>query len=149
MTRFAEFIDQQPKNTQPGFPPLYEDPTMGPERINESLFDNNTMPKKIYLSGPISGVPIEEARNSFHECEQKVLQVYPKAKILNPLRFTVYEEGKKWQDYMHVCLDVLETCDTIIMLPGFSTSNGAMVEYYYAKGIGLSILSFYDITQNR
>lgn len=96
--------------------------------------------KRIYLSGPISGRPIEQARNLFDRAEKYIREkvgVYPEVMVFNPLKFTEYSEDKKWADYMHPCLAVLESCDMIIMLPGWEQSHGAQCEYHFACGCGI------------
>lgn len=98
--------------------------------------------KKIYLSGPISIFPLEEALHHFDTYEHSVKKAYPEAAIYNPMKLVEYDKDKKWQDYMRPCLHNLEQCDTIIMLPGWELSNGAMCEYYYAKGLGINIVNF-------
>lgn len=64
--------------------------------------------EKIYISGRISGLPLEVARKRFAECEARIREKYPRAEIYNPMKFCTYEPGKKWQEYMRLCLAVLD-----------------------------------------
>lgn len=98
--------------------------------------------KRIYLSGPISGLPLAVARSRFYAACKFLRIVYPDAEIYNPMTFNSFSPEKKWQDYMHVCLPILETCDTVILLPGWSDSNGAQCERYYAQGLSIPILVY-------
>ena len=95
--------------------------------------------KKIYLSGPVSGRPLEEARVQFGLAEEFLLKHFGRENIMvyNPMKFNEYAPEKKWQDYMHTCLAVLETCDAILMLKGWHKSYGSNCEYFYAKGCGI------------
>ena len=93
--------------------------------------------KKVYLSGPISGLPLDVARDHFAQCANFVHKHYPEAEVFNPMEFTTYDESKRWQDYMHECLAVLEQCDAIVLLPKYWMSNGAQCERFYARGLGI------------
>lgn len=101
-------------------------------------FKRNNM-KKIYLSGPISGRPLEEAREQFDTVEKFLQKKFGEEniKVFNPMTFNTYAPEKKWQDYMHLCLYLLEDCDAILMLDGWKDSIGAQVEYLYAYGCGI------------
>lgn len=101
--------------------------------------------KKIYISGRISGLPIEVARGRFAAAEAYLRERYPDAEIYNPTKFCRYEPGKPWQDYMHLCLSVLEQCDFLVLLPNWLESNGAQCEYYYARGLHLAIYHYAQI----
>lgn len=106
------------------------------------------MMQNIYISGRISGLPIEVARARFNAAEQRIHERYPEAKIWNPMQFTYYEEGKPWQHYIQECLAILEACDTIVMLPNWIESNGAQCEYYYARGMHLQIFHYAEWLQD-
>lgn len=95
--------------------------------------------KKIYLSGPVSGRPLEEAREQFAQVEKFIQNKFGRENIVvfNPMTFNTYAPEKKWQDYMHTCLSVLEMCDVILMIDGWQNSIGAQVEYLYAYGCGV------------
>lgn len=105
-------------------------------------FKRNNM-KKIYLSGPVSGRPLEEARVQFGLAEEFLLKHFGRENVMvfNPMKFTEYAPDKKWQDYMHTCLAVLEQCDEICMLGGWLRSLGAQVEYLYAEGCGIPAIA--------
>lgn len=92
---------------------------------------------KIYLSGAITGMDIEQAKQMFEEAEEFCLNNYPNALICNPMKMFPVTEGKKWQEYMHDCLPVLESCDMIYMLKNWKQSLGAQIELLYAKGCGM------------
>lgn len=101
--------------------------------------------ENIYISGRITGLPLEVARQRFAECEARLRERYPEAVINNPMRFCTYKPGKKWQDYMHLCLAVLDTCDSLVLLPNWQESNGAQVEYHYAHGLKIPVYHYAEL----
>lgn len=101
--------------------------------------------EQIYISGRITGLPLEVARQRFAECEARLRERYPEAIIYNPMRFCTYELGKKWQDYMHQCLSMLEMCDSLILLPNWRESHGAQVEYHYAHGLKIPVYHYAEL----
>lgn len=98
--------------------------------------------KKIYLSGPMSGLP-DQNFPAFHAAaaalRAKGLQVVNPAEI-TPAGENTYEN----------CLraDVKELCDchTIALLPGWQNSDGAhLVELYLAKWFGMRIVTLNEL----
>ena len=103
--------------------------------------------ENIYISGRITGLPLEVARQRFAECEARLRERYPEAFIYNPMRFCTYDPCKKWQDYMHKCLSVLEMCDTLVLLPNWRISHVAQVEYHYAHGLKIPVYHYAELLQ--
>lgn len=90
---------------------------------------------RIYISGPMSGLP-ENNYPAFHA----------EAKRLRALSFVVENpaenlgpDSASWQWYMRRAVAQLVTCDAIHLLPGWSTSRGARVEYELARALGMDI----------
>ena len=94
--------------------------------------------RKIYISGPITGVP--DFKERFAEVEemyrQKGFYVISPAKLNEILP----EEGTTWEEYMDFALMLMRKCDTIHLLPGWKNSKGATVEYYVALERDMIIL---------
>jgi len=100
---------------------------------------------KIYISGPISGIRVEEARRRFGEAEQ-VLQKQG-YRTCNPLRmrFPVWL-ALHCGHFGYVACLLLQllwmwwTCSCIYLLTDWHTSNGARLERSFARCLGLAVL---------
>jgi nucleoside 2-deoxyribosyltransferase len=93
--------------------------------------------KKIYISGPISGVPFEQAKAAFEDAEMRLEEkgYAPVNPIDNGL-----PRNSIWEEHMRADLKLMMDCDAIYMLKGFRRSRGAMVEYTIAKELGFEII---------
>ena len=91
---------------------------------------------KIYISGPITG--IENYKDNFDTAEKLQKALHPNDIIINPAKITL-PEFCTWEDYMTVCIHLLEQADAIYMMDGWRNSTGACTEFGYAlkKGIEL------------
>lgn len=96
--------------------------------------------KKIYISGKMSGLP-EENFPAFNEAAAKL-----RAKgftVVNPAELKVDVTGltgrARWQKFLKADLKVLIDCDAIVMLPGWGSSEGALLERYVARKLGLDV----------
>lgn len=86
---------------------------------------------KIYIAGPITKDP-----NYYQKFE----------KMENELRNEGYEpvnpaknKANSYKEYIDKGLKMLMRCDAIMMLEGYSFSNGAMLEFEYAQTVGMKI----------
>lgn len=92
---------------------------------------------KVYIAGSIKNDP--DYKYKFDRAEwilrDKGYDVVNPAKNEPP-------RGKEWtyRDYINAGLKQLMTCDTIYMIKGWEQSNGAGLEYAYAKITGMQIL---------
>lgn len=92
---------------------------------------------KIYLSGPITGT--EDYMERFAEAEKELtefgIDVVNPAKVNGQLpKCTTYAE------YMKMSIAMLDICDAIYLLKGWTDSPGAMAEFEHAYEHGISIL---------
>lgn len=106
------------------------------------------MKKTVYISGPVTGLPIEEVRARFAkyqaEIEQQGFRVY------NPVRFIervnecrAATDRKPISDYntiMGLCLNMLCLSDEVHMLPGWQESKGATLEREVAFRLGIPVV---------
>jgi hypothetical protein len=89
-------------------------------------------PHSVYLSGPMSGLP-ENNAPAFHWMEAEIA---PRVReVLNPARAP---QGLSWAEHMALDLRMLATRATaILMLPGWRSSRGACLEYRAARAMGM------------
>lgn len=93
--------------------------------------------EKVYISGKITGLPIEVALTNFIIAETKLKEY--NFEVINPMTIT-HNHDKSWENYMRVDLKALLDCDSIYMLKDWHKSKGANIEYNLAKDLGLKIL---------
>lgn len=88
---------------------------------------------KIYIAGPMSGLP-DFNRAAFNEA------AYIKAcyghVVLNP---AVLPGGLEQREYMDICCAMVRSADTIFMLNGWENSPGARAEHALAEKLELQI----------
>lgn len=93
--------------------------------------------EKIYISGQISGQPIEEVTAKFEAAEAMLkAQGY---EVVNPLKNSI-PANASWE--VHVAMDVLLLmgCKAIYLLPDWGFSKGATLEKNLAELTGKTII---------
>lgn len=107
-------------------------------KIKDSLklsFCLNNM--KVYISGPISGLPYEEVEKAFSKAEIRLQeQGY---EVVNPLNNGLPREST-WNEHMRADLKLLLDCDAIYMLDGWTNSKGAKIEFNLAFDLRINII---------
>lgn len=93
---------------------------------------------KTYISGPITGLPIEQARKNFADAEARLKSAG--MEVVNPMTLP-HDHDKTWRSYMIECISELVKCDAIFMLHGWKNSKGARLELHIAKSLNLKIYS--------
>jgi hypothetical protein len=98
----------------------------------------------IYISGQISGLPEAEALSNFAKaksCLEERYQFNPNIKIISPMHDIDHEHhDKSWESYMKEDIGELLRCDTIALLPNWSKSKGAKLEYLIAIYLNFDII---------
>jgi hypothetical protein len=101
--------------------------------------------KKIYLSGPITGRPVDEYRMHFATVDAsirgKATSHAVEITTFNPTSLKL--EGCKvpeWHDYMRACVAELVRCDGIAILDGWVKSRGARFEVSIADVLHIPIV---------
>lgn len=92
------------------------------------------MKKKIYIAGKITGDP------DFKQKFERVAH-YFRARgyaVLNPT--VLSQDGMLPADYMRICLPMVDSSDIVYFLSDYVNSNGAQIEFLYAKYIGKEIV---------
>ena len=92
------------------------------------------MSKRIYLAGPMSGMP-DNNYPAFNALAERLRA--SNFEVENPAE---NPERTTWLGYMRLAVAQLATCDTVVMLPGWEQSRGAKVEYQLAAGMGLRVV---------
>ena len=92
--------------------------------------------KKIYISGPISGLPLETVYNNFTNAEVNLLE--KGYKVVNPFNNGLPTTAT-WEEHMRADLKLLLDCDAIYMLEGWEKSRGARIEYALVVDLKLNI----------
>lgn len=93
--------------------------------------------RKIYISGPISGLPFDQVKQNFNEAEIRLQeQGY---EVVNPLNNGLHPESA-WREHLRADIRSLMGCDAIYLLKGYQDSKGAMIEYDLARILGYDII---------
>ncbi len=91
---------------------------------------------KIYISGKITGIPIERAIVNFAKAKEYIEE--NKMQAVNPMELP-HKHNQTWESYMRENIAALVYCDGIYMQKNWETSKGAKVEYGLAKELGLKV----------
>lgn len=99
------------------------------------------MTNKVYISGPITGVP--NFHEIFQEAEDRLIsagyEVVNPAKVIPPYYHACNDSKHSWICNMRWDLiAMLQECDKIAMLPLWTDSKGAIVEFNLARGLGFT-----------
>lgn len=92
--------------------------------------------KRIYLSGPMSGLP-DHNYPAFNEVE-KVLTSYG-WEVVNPASNFNGATDRHRADYMRLDFTHVLSVDTLFVLPGWEKSRGARVEVLMAQELGIPV----------
>jgi len=92
------------------------------------------MTKRIYLSGPMTGIP-DHNFPAFHEWAAR-LRAQGHA-VVSPAELG---EGKTWAECLRLDIRELCTCDAIALIPGWEGSRGAHLELHIAHRLELEVI---------
>lgn len=92
---------------------------------------------RIYISGPMTGVPGYE--RAFAKAEEELrIQGHD---AVNPARLKdIIHTDMSTEDWLSVDLAFLRVCDGICLLKDWQSSRGANREYGYALGRGMKVI---------
>ena len=102
---------------------------------------------KIYLSGPITGVA--NYRENFRRAKEALTRD-GYTQIINPAELceVLPESIASWEDYLEICLDLLDKAEAVVLLPGWDMSRGVRREIRYAIAKDKLIME-YETTMER
>ena len=108
------------------------------------------MTKKIFISGKITGDPIEQCLQKFASAEWSIsrkMKLATKPQMdsghdctISPLYLPGIYFGIPHADAMKICMESLKECTHIYMLKDWKESKGATIEHEWAKENGLEII---------
>ncbi len=94
--------------------------------------------EKIYIAGKITGDPDYKKKFAAAQREREEQGFI----VLNP---AWTPQGLTSADYMRMCFAMIDTADTVVFLPGYETSAGAMLELKYCDYTEKPYLLPYDL----
>lgn len=87
---------------------------------------------KIYIGGAITGNP--KYIKDFETAEKLIIS--QGHAVINPVK----NEGFSYKDYIDMGLNELMRCDILYLLDGWENSPGALLEFNYARTVGIDIM---------
>ena len=97
------------------------------------------MKEKVYISGAIEHLDIDERKKAF-----KVAEDYMRCigfEPINPFNNGI-DVNANWREHMRVDIKNLLDCDYILMLKGWELSKGCKLEIDVATSCGIKVLGF-------
>lgn len=89
--------------------------------------------KKIYISGKITG--LDNFEDLFNAVEQDLR--FNGFAVMNPAKIGA---GFSYDEYMAICIPMLQICDVVYMLSNWKDSTGAKIEHQIAELSGKEII---------
>lgn len=100
--------------------------------------------QRFYLSHPFTGDE-EGNRAEAARIQRSLQERFPDVVFLNPLAMFAALSDMPYAQVMRLCLEVLLSCDAIVMAGRYSSSNGCMAEYAAALEAGLRVLFYVGV----
>ena len=94
--------------------------------------------KRIFISGGVSIDP--DYMEKFAQAEEFLSVEFDDYVVVNPARIMAeLPPDTEYAQFIKIGLSLLDTCEEIYMLSDWKSSQGAQLEYQYAKCMGISI----------
>lgn len=90
--------------------------------------------KKIYIAGKVTGEPQEACTEKFAIMKQAIEALGFEA--INPIE-VVGDWQTSWNKAMRMCVAKLTECDGVVLLPCWTASKGAKMEWEVSKMLGI------------
>lgn len=98
---------------------------------------------KIYIAGRVKGLKSEQYEPMFATVKKELEKAGHE--VINPLTDIPHEDVNNWALTIMECLPYVAQCDCIAMLPGWEKSDGAQIEYHFARGNKLQVLQVHRV----
>lgn len=92
--------------------------------------------KRVYISGKITGLPIQEVIRKFETAREKLQRF--NFEVVNPLNNGLPFDAE-WADQMGKDVALMLRCDAIYLLSNYSSSKGALIELAIARQMRMPI----------
>lgn len=94
---------------------------------------------KIYIAGPMTGIP-DFNREKFNIVAEELGRLGDV--VLNP---AILPDGLYHDEYMKICIAMIDVCDRVVFLPGWENSKGAQIEHKHASYMEIEIRYWEDL----
>lgn len=98
---------------------------------------------KIYIAGRVTGLKHEQYEPMFATVKKEL--ELAGHEVINPITDIPHEDVNNWALTIMECLPYVAQCDCIAMLPGWEKSDGAQIEYHFARGNKLQVLQVHRV----
>jgi len=92
---------------------------------------------KIYISGKISGLDLDQAEEYFELYENQIIEIGHEP--VNPMKVHANKICPEWLDYMRADIKALMDCDAVYAMPNWRQSIGARIEVGLAHDLGIPV----------
>ncbi|NLX57715.1 MAG: DUF4406 domain-containing protein [Phycisphaerae bacterium] len=96
-----------------------------------------TRPKRIYVSGPMTGLP-DHNFPAFHAAAARLREA--RYEVIDPAENFGGRTDLPRETYLRADVILVAQCDAIAMLPGWQESRGAKLEYLLARELNMPAL---------
>lgn len=94
--------------------------------------------KKLYLSGPMTNVPLNNEPAFSKAAKALRKKGYT---VISPPELDRVSKHRTWEGYLRRDLSFLVKCDAVATLPNWKKSRGANLEVYVAKALSMPVHS--------
>lgn len=91
---------------------------------------------RIYISGKISGLSLQETQERFADAQALLVEIGFEA--VNPMAKGLPDD-LPWEQHMVKDIELLLSCDAIYMMDNWTESKGAQIEYDIANRLGKDV----------